>query len=301
MSIQEIAESLEVASVTAKRTIRTLRDLYEAPVIYDRDQGGYRYDGQIAYELPGLWLTADELAALLLLDEVLAQQPLGLLAEALAPARQRIERIAQRRGIQLPALRQRLRLLRSAARDVGPHFTIISDALAQGRRLVIHYHARSTDRMGPREVSPQRLALYRDNWYLDAWCHAREDLRSFSLDRIAAAERLEKPAIHMDESALDAHLVSGYGIFAGTPSDTARLRFTPEAARWVAAERWHPEQRDQREDDGTLIRELPYRHDTELIRDLMRWGDGVEVVAPESLRNAVAESLRAAAAQYGEK
>lgn len=301
LTVDELTDELECSSATVKRAARRLREEFEAPLIHDRERGGYRYDGNEMFEVPGLWFTAEELSALLVLDEVLASQPLGLLAEVLAPLRQRLDLIARKRGIRLPEFRERLRLLRMAARDAGPHFACVADALAQGRRLIIDYHARSTDRMAPREVSPQRLTLYRDNWYLDAWCHRREELRTFALDRIIAAERVERPIHVIEAAALDQVLATSYGIFAGEPSATARLRFTSTATTWVAAEQWHPRQRDEITADGGLIRIVPYHHADELIMDILRFGADVEVLGPASLRKAVRNRLRAAAGQYDTK
>jgi predicted DNA-binding transcriptional regulator YafY len=283
---------------TLKRALRYLRERLDAPLVHDRERGGYCYDRNLSFELPGLWFTADELAALLVLEQALAQQPLGLLSETLAPARHKPDRLLERSGVGLPQWRTRLRLLRMAARSVGTQFAAIAGALARRQRLRIDYHARSDDRMAPRIVSPQRLTLYRDNWYLDAWCHLREDLRTFALDRIIAAQAQDTPAHEVPAEQLDAVLATSYGIFSGRPSATAVLRFSPHAARWVAAETWHPQQRDTLEDDGHLIRELPYHRSEELIMDLMRHGPEVQVLQPDSLRTAVIARLRDALQAY---
>jgi hypothetical protein len=60
-------------------------------------------------------------------------------------------------------------------------------------------------------------------------------------------------------------LASGYGIFSGKADKQARLRFTPEQARWVASERWHPEQVSRFDKDGSYLLEIPYSNDGELI------------------------------------
>lgn len=283
---------------TLKRALRDLRDRFDAPLRHDRERGGYYYDTDGTYELPGLWFTADELSALLVLEDVLAQQPLGLLAEALSPARAKLEHLLQRSRVGMPQWRTRLRLLRMAARSAGSQFTSVASALAARRRLRIDYHARGNDRMTPRVVSPQRLTLYRDNWYLDAWCHLRDDLRTFSLDRIVAAEALDDVAQDVPAQQLDAVLSTSYGIFSGQPSASAVLRFSPHAARWVAAETWHPEQEDVREPDGALIRKLPYHRDEELLMDILRHGADVEVLEPSGLRQTVIARLRGALERY---
>ena len=78
----------------------------------------------------------------------------------------------------------------------------------------------------------------------------------------------------------------------------AVLRFTPERARWVADEQWHPHQQANWLADGSYELQIPYREAHELVMDVMRQGSGVELIAPDQLRQAVANELRRAAARY---
>lgn len=297
IAFDDLLLKLDLKRTTLRRTLDFLRDALNAPLIHDRQRGGYLYSDE-RYELPGLWFSAGELSALLLLDEVIAQHPLGLLSSALRTVRPRIESLLQQSGAGVPAWRSRLRLLRIAARTAGDQFDLVAEAVARRRQLRIDYHARSDDRMQPRIVSPQRLTLYRDNWYLDAWCHRREALRIFALDRIVATEKLESPAIDVEEERLQRVLATSYGIFAGEPDAVAVLRFSPHASRWVAAETWHPQQQDQRDEQDRLIRRLPYHRAEELLMDLSRHGPEVEVLAPESLRHALIARLVQTLQQY---
>jgi predicted DNA-binding transcriptional regulator YafY len=154
------------------------------------------------------------------------------------------------------------------------------------------------DRLTERVVSPQRLVHYRDGWFLDAWCHARRALRTFAVDRIRRAQETAEPARDVPEGTLDAHFATSYGIFAGPAPHTAVLRFTAERARWVADERWHPRQAGRFLDDGRYELRLPYGDPRELVMDILRHGPDVEVVAPPTLRRAVAGRLRQALGQY---
>jgi predicted DNA-binding transcriptional regulator YafY len=147
-------------------------------------------------------------------------------------------------------------------------------------------------------VSPQRLVHYRYNWYLDAWCHVRKDLRVFAVDSIRQARVDEKPAREITDAELDRVLGAGYGIFAGAETETAVLRFVPASARWVADEVWHSQQVGRIESDGSYVLELPFSREPELVMDLLRHGAGVEVLAPPGLRARVAAELEAAARQY---
>jgi predicted DNA-binding transcriptional regulator YafY len=189
-------------------------------------------------------------------------------------------------------------VLHQAAREMkNDHFAVVAQATLNRRRLKLRHYNRAEDRETERVISPQRVVHYRDNWYVDAWCHLREDLRSFAIDALRAAEMLEERAKEIPAAALDAHLQGGYGIFAGSKVAWAKLRFTPAAARWVSAQSWHPKQK-ARSEDGAWVLEVPYADDRELVMDILKYGPEVEVLGPPALRRRVAAQLAAAARQY---
>jgi predicted DNA-binding transcriptional regulator YafY len=296
----ELCERLECSRATMYRLINALRDRLGAPVERVEDPSGFRYapDAQAAYELPGLWFTEQELQSLLVFHRLLAALEPGLLEEQLAPLRRRIDALVAHKRLGLAEAARRVRVLPIGARPAGPWFRVLAGATLARRRLRLSYHARSTDRVTEREVDPQRLTHYRDNWYLDAWDHLRGELRSFAVDRVRRAEQLDAPARDVPEAELDEHFASSYGIFAGRANKTAVLAFSRERARWIADERWHPQQIGQFRTDGSYELAIPYRDPRELIMDILRHGAEVEVISPDSLRSAVAEALQRAAARY---
>jgi predicted DNA-binding transcriptional regulator YafY len=125
-------------------------------------------------------------------------------------------------------------------------------------------------------------------------------LRSFAVDAIREAVLEDTPAREVREAELDEYLGSGYGIFAGRNVEWATLKFTPEAARWVSAQNWHPKQRVRVEKDGSYILELPYAQDRELVMEILKYSADVEVLAPPALRQRVADALRRGAKRYGD-
>lgn len=156
----------------------------------------------------------------------------GLLGPHIEPLRVRIRMLLEAGEHSVADVAKRIRLLHLAARPVEPgHFPVIADALLARKRLAVRHHNRKTGETLERELSPQRLVYYRDNWYLDAWCHLRGDLRSFSLDAFERVAALERRARDVSERKLNAQLGAGYRIFGGEPAHRAVLRFTPERAR----------------------------------------------------------------------
>jgi predicted DNA-binding transcriptional regulator YafY len=191
-------------------------------------------------------------------------------------------------------VRRRIRVIPfGARRHESKHFALIAAAVLGRQRLRLTYFNRTRDETTEREVSPQRLVYYRANWYLDAWCHMRDDLRSFSLDAMRAAELLATRAKEVPDAELDAVLAVGYGIFSGKKVQWATLRFSPERARYIAVEEWHPKQRARWEKDGRYVLEVPFSSEKELLMDVLKHGADVEVLAPESLRREVRTRARA--------
>ncbi|MDA8416477.1 MAG: WYL domain-containing protein [Betaproteobacteria bacterium] len=296
-----LEKELECSRATVNRVIREMRLFFNAPLEYDRERSGYYYDtqdGQV-FELPGVWFNAAELHALLTAQQLLEQVQPGLLDMHIKPAKERIEKLLAAGQHDSSEIAKRVRILRMAGRNALPeHFQTVAGALLQRKRLAIRYHSRSNNAESQREISPQRLTHYRDNWYLDAWCHLRNELRSFAVDRLREVKTLTKRTKDIAENELDAHFASGYGIFGGKPKYTARLIFTPQRARWVAEEQWHPQQQGRTLQDGSYELRIPYSDPRELTIDILKHGAEVEVMEPTALREMVKEQLRRALGKY---
>ena len=298
---QTLEEQLECSRATVNRTIESLRLYFNAPILYDRERNGYYYDtrGKTVFELPGVWFEAQELHALLTMQQLLEQIQPGLLGMQLKPVRERLKKILAAQHPGDPDAINRIRILSMMGRQTGlKHFQTTASAVLQRKQLDIAYHSRGRDQQTERIVSPQRLTHYRDNWYLDAWCHKREALRSFAVERIAACQVRDCAARDIADSELNAHFASSYGIFAGQAKHTAVLRFTAERARWVADEQWHPHQQGQFLLDGSYELRIPYANETELAMDILKHGAAVEVIAPEALRQTILQSLQKAQENY---
>jgi predicted DNA-binding transcriptional regulator YafY len=302
---QDFLDELEVSRATFKRDLEYLRDRFRAPIVYDPEHEAYRFDDKVedtaVWQLPGLWFTADELRALLTMDQLIAELEPGVLSELIGPLRARLKELLDSGDMKAAEIARRIRVLSMGARTIEPaHFRTLAAALLARKRLHLRHTRREDGDVLEREVSPQRLVHYRDNWYLDAFCHKRQALRTFAVDAIETASVAEKPAKEVSEESLERHFASGYGIFAGSDTQEAVLLFSATRARWVARETWHPKQDGKLQLDGSYLLKLPYSREPELVMDILKYGADVEVLAPESLRKAVAARLGAAAKVYGQ-
>jgi predicted DNA-binding transcriptional regulator YafY len=289
----DLIEALEVSRATLKRDLEYMRNRLNAPIVWDREAGGYRFDTPHAeagaqYELPGLWFNSGEVHALLTMQHLLTDlDPGGILTPHIQPLIARLNSLLGTAENTAEEIRRRVLIVGLGKRELKlAHFEKVGAALLRRKRLAITYFARGSGETTEREVSPQRLVYYRENWYLDAWCHLRNDIRNFSLDSIRECNVIEK---------------EGARGLAPQPRRSARRRLrhffrTQAAARQAAlhaqaralggAGNLAPEAEGQYEADGSWLLEFPYADHRELIMDILKFGADVEVLAPPDLRSA---------------
>jgi len=296
----ELMERLEISEATFKRDLAKLRDQLRVPIDFDRDQGGYLMrQGHIDTELPGLWFSPEEVLSLVTIQQLLVQMEPGLLGPKLKPLQGRLTQLMEKHGLAGEDIAKRIRIVHAGKRAViVKSFEEVAAATLARKRMRITHYSRQNDKTTEREVSPQRLVYYRDNWYVDAWCHLQDDVRCFSIDAISRVSILATPAKEVSAKTIDQSVGEGYGIFGGSPKGWAKLLFTPERARWVAQEHWHPKQRSQTLADGSYVLEIPYSDARELVGDLLRYGADVEVLEPAELRVRVHRALLEAVGRY---
>ena len=304
VTMKQMQEALEVSRATLNRDLAYMRDRLGVPFAWDASLRGYALTQQPAkgrtFELPGIWFSEQEIHSVLTMLELISKlEPGGLLAPHVKPFKARLEGLLEEGTGSAAEASSRIRIVPMAQRKVkNEYFQLLAQTLINRKRIKIHHYARQHGITTEREVSPQHLVYYRDNWYLDAYCHMRNGLRSFAVDAITRAQMTEQPARDIEHKDLKDMFETSYGIFNGKNRQVAKLKFTAFRAQWVAQEMWHPEQVSKILPDGSYELEVPYGEDWELIQDILKQGSDVQVIAPEQLRVKVKETLKKMTALY---
>lgn len=307
VTMKQMQEMLEVSRATLNRDLAYMRDRLGVPFAWDATLRGYALTQQPTstrtFELPGIWLSEQEIHSVLTMLEMISKlEPGGLLAPHVKPFKARLEGLLEEGTGSAKEASNRIRILPMGQRKVSnEYFQLLAQALINRKRIRIHHYSRQNGETTVREISPQHLVYYRDNWYLDAYCHLREGLRSFAVDAITAAQLTELSAVEVEEATLTEMFETSYGIFNGKHRQIAKLKFTPFRAQWVAKESWHPDQVSTILADGSYQLEVPYGEDWELIQDILKQGADVEVLAPQSLKSKVKAAIQSLAGVYGMK
>lgn len=298
VSLDVFLNKLEVSLATFKRDLEYLRDRLHAPIVWDRQKGGYRFDKPglgDKFELPGLWFNASEIHALLTMQQLLKSLGPGLMTPHIEPLLARLRLLLDAKNVPIDNFEKRVRIQRLSARPYEPqHFLPVVTAVLQRKRLVIEHYSRFRDETIRREISPQRLNYYQENWYVDAWCHLRDDVRRFALDSFRAVSSTDEAAKEVPDDELQATLDSGYGIFSGATVLWAEISFSKERARWVSQEVWHPSQTGWFEESGRYHLRVPFSDERELMMNILKHIPDVDVISPKSLKELFAGRLAAA-------
>lgn len=301
-------DELEVSRATFKRDLDYLRDRLGAPIAWQRAEGGapggYRLDGPRddaadRYGIRGMWFNPSEIYALLMMQQLAAGMDPGLLSQQISGLMTRITLMLGSAADDPAEVSRRVRILHSAnRRSAPPCFDTVALATVKRLRLEIDYHTRSRGETSQREVSPQQLLHYRENWYLLAWCHKAEGLRTFALDAMHGAQTGTEPAEEVAQEVLQDAVGRVFGIITGPGRKLAELRFSADVAPWVGKEIWHPEQRMREEADGGIRLEVPYSDPREILMEILRHGPDVEVIGPAELRAEARARLQRALGHY---
>ncbi|WP_146436394.1 helix-turn-helix transcriptional regulator [Blastopirellula retiformator] len=178
----------------------------------------------------------------------------------------------------------------------------INRAIQQHRVVQISYQTLGQPMPKQREIEPYGVVLYQSSIYIVAAAREVEDpesrVRHWKLDRFKKAEALDdyfKPPKDFD---LEQHLAQSIGIFASEKPQNFKIRISSFAAAWVREDPWHPEQKIEPQEDGSVILTVKAANDLEIIPRVLALGPEAEVLSPASCRKAVAERVKRLAEIY---
>ena len=295
----EVAERVGMSVRTVYRDLRAIDEEIGVPVW--ADAGRWGIDQEKAF-LPPLKLTQGEAMAVVLSARLMARYA-DKYDPDLAAAFEKLEQ-----GLP-PALAEHvertLDVLSKAPRDVlfSSHVRLLTKAWAERRVVTIDYEPARYERgAAPRRatVRPYLLepSLQTHALYLIGYDEERAAIRTFKVERIRAAALTPRTFEPPDPATTTSSLRAAWDIIADQEPVPIVLRFAPPVASRVLEATWHPTQTVAVEPDGSLRWRATVSGTIEIRLWILSWGDDVEVLEPQSLRDDVAATLQRALTRY---
>jgi predicted DNA-binding transcriptional regulator YafY len=300
LSLAELLASLPEDYARHSRTIRRDLEALELhfPVFAMRQNGRTVWKLVEGYQggVPQLGFSPAELMALVFSRDLL--KPLDG-----TPIKESLDSVFNKAAAALPAEAaayiQRLRSYFSVG--FGPHKSYseyretverLTRAIDQKRTVEMRYYSASRDATRLRAVDPYRLWYAGGALYLIGYCHRRQDVRMFAVERIRSLAVTSKPCQMPLNFDIEAYVQDALVVMRGKPVEV-ELVFDRRTAAWVKDREWHPSQRLELIKDGRLKMYLSVADTPELVGWILSFGGGVRVVAPAQLREGVlAEAKR---------
>ncbi len=181
------------------------------------------------------------------------------------------------------------------ARKTYQHFqktlSAVQEAAQQQRCIEIDYFTMSRGASTKRRVAPYKVWYYDETFYLIGHCAMRNAIRLFAVDRIEQVTLTDEAFEVPDDFDAESYMEKSFGVFQGEPVEV-RIRFSPESAGYVKEKTWHPSQTITPESNGGIVWKAEVAGIEEIKRWVLGWGRAARVLAPPSLRDAIAKEAK---------
>jgi predicted DNA-binding transcriptional regulator YafY len=286
----KLAEILEVNLRTVQRDIAFMQSQWNAPIAFSKKHNGWYYASQ-SFSLPSQQLTKDQLMAMFVAQQSLQQNPSSPLNDSLSRA---VEALVGMLPEIASVVRNEAKATHSVHQSSLPFesvqsFAELTKALLEQRSIRIIYRSATRSGETSRIVDPWHVSCINGAWYLFGWCHLRRELRMFSLTRLQEIEVLDESFERPRDFSLTDTLGGAFQVYCEPkgPVHEISLRCNADVSRFIRERCWHPSQTIEEVADGSIVLHLKLKSLIEIARWIQSWGEGIEVIEPETLRDMI--------------
>jgi proteasome accessory factor B len=288
-----LAREIEVATKTIHRDIEFMRDRLNLPIEFNPARNGYFYNGEVS-AFPTLQITEGELFALVVAEKALQQYRGTSFEKPILSAIRKMEQsLPDTISLNLADIEQTI----SFRTRVEPIldlkiFDTLAKAAAHRQQIELAYRKPGQKETEPRVVDPYHLANINGEWYLFAYDHARQDIRTFVPARVQSVKLTGKTFERPQKFSLEKRLRDSFGVHSGKGEYEVVIRFNARAADYIREKKWHESQQLRDLKGGGVELRMKLSSLVEVERWILSWGGDATVVKPRELVWAVQHSAK---------
>lgn len=295
-----LAKALERSERTIRNDITFLRDRYGAPVVFSRKKG-WHYTHK-DWRLPSITLDKGELFALTLGARMLeAYAGSTYTLELRSAIEQLAKRLPDQTWVDLQQLADERILFRAGAEtDLDPGiWHDLEAATRQNRTVEMTYYTASSNSVSDRKLDPYLIHIYRGtNPYVIGFCQRRQAIRWFRVDRIQKLEILSETFTRDPAFDPQDHLKMIFQHEVGSEPVDVAIWFDGKTAPYIRERRWHPTQKLDEHQDGSVTLSMTVSGLNDLKRWVLGYGEGAVVLRPPELLALVQQELKGMLNRY---
>lgn len=295
----KLAAELEVSSKTISRDIDFMRDRMLLPIEYEASEHGYCYTREVE-SLPTIDISEGELLALSIARKALDHYKGTPFEQPLANAFNKLSAsLPDTITANLSELSETISFKQGRLSNLDEStLKLAIKAALEKRVLNFQYKKPNTPNPQARTVNPYHVTNYLGKWYLLAWDHQRKAMRTFLLARATALEVQTQTFELPSDFSADDYLWSSFGIWSKSGDHAVTIRIKPSIVDYISENIWHPTQKIESQEDGSLIIRFNLGSLDEISQWILSWGQQAEALEPPALRTLLLKQAQAVVDLY---
>ena len=299
---KELASIFARTPRTIQRDISNLRKLGFNIASSTGAAGGFASRG--AYYLKPLVFSGAEALAIFVASRVLLEQKGFPYSQDLRSALEKIgQAISEKDEGFFQSMESKTSISTSTLKDYYPWgniFEQVNKAIFEQVSIEITYDSYSSNKVSARRVNPYHMMFREGYWYLIAYCHHREEVRMFRVDRIIEMTLTDHEFQLPGYFSIGEYLKDSWQLAKGEPK-TVVIRFDSPVSRLIRENIWHHTQEIEELTDGSLILTVCVEGTWEIKKWILSWGCRAECLEPQELREEIGREMKVLVGRYGKK
>jgi proteasome accessory factor B len=270
-----------------------MRDRLQLPLEWNGTRGGYCYT-EVVNAFPTIQITEGEIIALVVAEKALQQYRGTSFEKPLVSAIKKMEQsLPDTISLSLTDIEQTISFRMRAEPVLNLEiFDALAKATAARQQLELTYRKPGQQQAEQRRVDPYHLANINGEWFLFAFDHLREDIRTFVPARIKAIKRTGRTFPRPQKFSLERRLRDSFGVHSGRGEFNVVIRFNKQASDYIREKKWHDSQQLRELKHGEVELRLKLSSLAEVERWVLSWAGNAVAVQPAELVNAVKQAAQ---------
>lgn len=279
-----LALELEVATKTIRRDIVFMRDRMKLPIEFNQVRNGFFYNGEVG-AFPTFQITEGELFALIVAEKAIQQYRGTNFEKPLLSALKKLEGLLPDTiSLNMAELEQSISFRTRAEPILNLKiFNTLAEVTTQRERVKLLYKKPGAKEAELRVIDPYHLSNINGEWFLFAFDHGRNDIRTFVPARVQEVQRTGINFPRPEKFSLEKRLRGSFGVHSAQGEFKVVLRFSPRVADFIREKKWHDSQELKELKDGGVELSLTLTSLVEIERWVLGWGGDAKVIKPPEL------------------
>jgi len=301
IKVKDIARIFETCERTIYRDFNTI-SLAGFPVYSATGKGGGYFIKKDCF-LPPLRFTCEEAASIFMASKFFLHQKGFPYQQEIQLGMAKLEGILEKDNKEyLQKIDKKISVYLGKLKDCQSYsstFQQINKAIIEKIQIDITYYSITRDKLTSRVLDPFHLMFRNGFWYFIAFCHWRNEIKIFRIDRIKDIQLTNKTFQIPKEFSLASYMGKSWQVFRGDGKPRkVEIKIFPPASRWVKEEMRHPTQQIINLNNEAILFKAEVSSLLEIKKWVLQLGSSAQVLKPEELKKEIVEEIEGMRRQY---